>query len=256
MERLFPSILQVDTSMLGIFRSDIKPVGNITSVNLFLKLLTNSIAGYAKRDLLNKPDSVIAELPATIVPNDDTFLMMVKYWKYVLPTSAHSPTERDELLASKAQMLVDQMLAARTTVITNSIPSATTFSILLELWTKVDPFRAVDTIECMLKLKLIPSPMDFAATMKALADIGKLNECEQLFYLHLSVVADSRSPDPTCCDVVLEAFSSPQAPKQLRDDPGERVSNLVTQIVAAGGKVTSTMVSLMCDLGFIYVGIS
>lgn len=244
--KIFPPLLDVDLTEQPTFKSGIDSVGTITSVNLFFKLLTNSIAGYAKKELLNKPDAILAELPPSIVPNDDTFFMMVKYWKYVLPTSAQSPMERDEILATKAQDLFDMMIKERaapdaTLHSKRFIPAAATFSTLLELWTKIDVYRAVDTIELMIKLGVTPSSQDFASAIKSLIDFNKLNECELLLNLHLLVVADSRSPDPACCDLVLEAFASPQAARCLRDDPGQRATNLVSRIVAAGGKISSNM---------------
>jgi hypothetical protein len=255
--KIFPPLLEIDLTEQSTFKSGIDPVGSITSVNLFLKLLTNSIAGYAKKELLNKPDAILAELPPTIVPDDDTFFMMVKYWKYVLPTSAQSPTERDELLAAKAQKLFEMMIQGYTISTSATTPTSTTshnnykrslsvcssavLSTLLELWTKVDPYRAVDTIELMMKLGITPTAQDFSIVIKSLIDINRLNECELLLNLHLSAVADLRSPDPTCCDLVLEAFATQKAPRSLRDDPGERATKLVSKIVTAGGKVSSNM---------------
>lgn len=247
--RIFPPLLDVDLTELKIFKDGIEPVGTITSVNLFLKLLTNSIAGYAKKELLNKPDAILAELPlSTIVPNDDTFFMMVKYWKYVLPTCAQGATERDEVLASKAQALFEMMIQGNGNPITitaisekRMICSALVFSSLLELWTKVDAYQAVDTIELMMKVGYTPSAQDFALVIKSLIDINRLNECELLLNLHFTAVTDLRTPDPTCCNLVLEAFATPKAARSLRDDPGERVTKLISRIVASGGKVSSNM---------------
>ena len=224
----------------------------IDHINLYLKYVMRMTDSFPEQCALGfLPDQLLAGLPPSVLPDDETFALMVGHWRKANSFSMNSAYDNNMDIANKAQRLFDAMfigdkqghphVSSESTINpTWRAPSLATFSLLIDLWSRVDAPRSVDILLYTIQQDAIPTASSFAAVMSSLIGEGSVDVAEQIFYLYLATISASSSsaapklPESTCCNLIMNAFSSSKPSTTFRGDIGERTMAVMDQIQKSG----------------------
>ena len=236
--------------------SDLPPAAplKIDHINQYLRYVMRMTDSYPEQCALGfLPDQLLAGLPPTVLPDDETFALMVRHWRKTNSFSMNSAYDNNMDIANKAQRLFDAMFigdkqgplhVSSEFTINPSLqaPSLATFSLLIDLWSRVDAPRSVDILLYTIQHDAIPTASSFAVVMSSLIAEGSVDVAEQIFYLYLATIPASSSsssavpslPESTCCNLIMNAFFSSKPSIAFRGDIGERTMAVMDQIQKSG----------------------